>query len=254
MTEPRFRDDGGRRQAGAPARNPTRWIVKNLLELKNARDVEIDGNTLEFNWAAAQEGYAVLIKPVNQDGRAPWATIENVRVTNNVVRHVAAAINLNGTDSKPSMRARDIRIQNNLFADVSRERWGGPGDFVQIGNAPAGVVIEGNTVINDGRIISVYGGKGGERAEGFVFRRNVVRHNQYGVKGQSTATGLATLERFFPGGVFEDNVIGGGRRAAYPEKNRIVPEEEFERVFVNAAAGDYRLQPSYAGVGATIRD
>ncbi len=253
VKEPRVRDEGARGQAGVPPRNPTRWSVKNLLELKNARNVEIDGNTLEFNWEAAQEGYAVLIKPVNQDGRAPWAAIENVRFSNNVVRHVAAAININGTDTgHPSTRARDIRIQNNLFTDVSRERWGGPGDFVQIGNAPAGVVIEGNTVINDGRIISVYGGKGGEKSEGFVFRRNVVRHNRYGVKGQSTATGLATLERFFPGGVFEDNVIGGGKRAAYPDKNRVVTDEDFERVFINPAAGDYRLHPSYAGVGATI--
>ena len=120
---------------------------------------------------------------------------------------------------KPSTRARGITIRNNLFIDVSRERWGGPGDFLQIGNAPAHVVVEDNTVINDGRIINVYGGKGGERSEGFVFRRNVVRHNRYGVKGQSTATGTATLERFFPGGVFEGNVIGGGNRNAYPEKN-----------------------------------
>ena len=100
----------------------------------------------------------------------------------------------------------------------------------------------------------MYGGKGGEQSEGFVFRRNVVRHNRYGVKGQSTATGLATLERFFPGGIFEGNVIGGGKRAAYPEKNQMVPDEEFDRVFVNAASGDYRLQPSYSKAGATIRD
>jgi hypothetical protein len=251
--EPKFTDDGTSGEAGAPRKNATEWSVKNLFELKNARDVEVDGNTFEFNWKSAQDGYAILIKPVNQDGRAPWAAIESVRFTNNVVRHVAAAININGTDTKPTARARGITIRNNLFIDVSSARWGGPGDFLQIGNAPANVVVEDNTVINDGRIINVYGGRGGERSEGFVFRRNVVRHNRYGVKGQSTATGLATLERFFPGGVFEGNVIGGGTPNVYPEKNQIVADEEFERLFVNAAAGDYRLQPRYAKAGATIR-
>jgi hypothetical protein len=255
VKEPTFTDDGTPGRAGAPPKSATVWSVKNLFELKNARDVEVDRNTFEFNWESAQDGYAILIKPVNQDGRALWATIENVRFTNNVVRHVAAAININGTDTyQPSARARGITIRNNLFVDVSRARWGGPGDFLKIGNAPANIVVEDNTVINDGRIINVYGGKGGERSEGFVFRRNVVRHNRYGVKGQSTATGLATLERFFPGGIFEGNVIGGGKRDAYPEKNRIVPDNEYERVFVDAVAGDYRLQRSYAGAGSTLRD
>jgi hypothetical protein len=253
VKEPRFTDDGGPGEAGAPPKNATRWSVKNLLELKNARNVEIDGNTLEFNWQAAQDGYALLFKPVNQGGRAMWATIENVRVTNNVVRHVAAAININGTDTdRPSTRARGITIQNNLFIDVSRARWGGTGDFVKIGNGPADIVIEGNTVINDGHIINVYGGKGGDRSEGFVFRRNVVRHNRYGVKGQSTGIGLATLERFFPGGAFEENVIAGGKRAAYPPNNHVVADAEMEGLFADPAAGDYRVRSSYPGAGANI--
>jgi hypothetical protein len=254
VSEPVFTDDGAPGKTGAPPKNATRWSVKNLLELKNARNVEIDGNTFEFNWEAAQDGYALLFKPVNQDGRALWATIENVRVTNNLVRHVAAAININGTDTgQVSSRARGITIENNLFVDVSRARWGGSGDFIKIGNAPADLVIQGNTIVNDGHIINVYGGKGGTQSSGFVFRRNVVRHNRYGVKGQSTGIGLATLERFFPGATFAENVIGGGRAAAYPESNRVIADEEFERVFVDAAAGDYRVRPSYSGVGADLR-
>jgi hypothetical protein len=251
--EATFTDEGKPGEAGAPRTSATKWSVKNLFELKSGRDVEIDGNTFEYNWESGQDGYAILIKPVNQDGRAPWATIENVRFTNNVVRHVAAAININGMDTyAPSARAHGITVRNNLFVDVSSKRWGGPGDFLKISNAPASIVIEDNTVINDGRIINVQGGKGGERSEGLVFRRNVVRHNRYGVKGRSTATGTATLERFFPGGVFEGNVIMGGKRNAYPEKNEFVAAEDFERVFVNAGAGDYRLQPAYGKAGATL--
>ena len=48
-----------------PSYAGTHWIVKNLLELKNARQVFIDNNILEDNWADAQAGYAVVITPRN---------------------------------------------------------------------------------------------------------------------------------------------------------------------------------------------
>jgi hypothetical protein len=214
-----------------------RWSVKNIFELKNARNVEIDGNTFEYSWAAAQEGYAIVLTPVNQDGGAPWSTVENVRFTNNVVRHVAAAINVNGVDpDNPSARASGLVIRNNVFLDVSGARWGGSGDFIQIGNAPAGLVVEGNTVFNDGRIISVYGGRGGEQVKGFVFRGNVARHNRYGVKGDDTEAGLPTIERFFPGAVFEQNVIGGAGGHRYPRGNKLVADSEIQRLVDAAAA------------------
>ena len=50
-----------------------RWMVKNLLELKNARRVVVAGNLLEHSWGQAQDGTAVLFSPRNQDGRAPWS-------------------------------------------------------------------------------------------------------------------------------------------------------------------------------------
>jgi hypothetical protein len=216
----------------------TRWTVKNLLELKTGRNVRIEGNILEHNWLGGQDGYAIVMKPENQGGRAPWTIVENVRFTNNWVRHVSAVFNINGMDtSSPSGRARGIVISNNLFDDVNSDGWGGTGDVLKIGNAPADVVFEDNTVINDGRIINVYPGKGGEQVEGFVFRRNVVRHNRYGVKGEATATGMATLERYFPGAIFVDNVIGGVTTFRYPAGNRFVPPDEVRTGAFFAGAG-----------------
>ena len=224
--------------AKPPAWRGTRWSVKNLLELKNARNVRIEGNVLEHSWAAAQDGFAILFTPQNQDGRAPWAIVENVRFSNNLVRHVSAAFNISGIDPyRPSARTRAIAISNNLFLDVSAAAWGGSGDFLQIGNAPADVVVEDNTAFNDGRIVQAYGGKGGDQIEGFVFRRNVMRHNRYGVKGDSTATGLDTLARYFPGAIFVGNVIAGNFAKAYPEGNRFVSEDEVRPGASFAGAG-----------------
>ena len=72
------------------------WVVKNLLELKNARYVQIDGNLLENNWAQGQSGFAVVFTVRAHGTRASWSTIEHVRFENNVVRHSGSAINILG--------------------------------------------------------------------------------------------------------------------------------------------------------------
>jgi hypothetical protein len=243
-TTARFTDTGAPGTNGTPQERPTMWSVKNLFELKNARDVVIAGNVFEYNWLASQTGYAILIKPVNQDGGAPWSVIENVRFTNNVVRHVGSAINLHGMDDRhPSERARGITIANNVFVDVSHTTWGGAGDFLQIGGGPATVRIEHNTVFHTGRVANVYGGtRGGREVHGFVFRNNLLRHNQYGVKGSEVATGIATLTAFFPGAIFEGNVLAGGDRSRYPLGNHFPPADQFEAQFENSAGGNYRLR------------
>src|SRR4029079_8835004 len=41
------------------------WVVKNLIELKNAQRVVIDSNVIENNWAAAQDGYGIVLTPRN---------------------------------------------------------------------------------------------------------------------------------------------------------------------------------------------
>ena len=252
VTEPAFTDTGVAGTAGTPRPNATVWQVKNLLELKSARRVRIDGNLFEHHWAGAQPGYALLFKPVNQSGGAPWSTIEDVQFTNNVVRHVGGGININGTDpDRPSARAGTLVIRNNLFV-IDRGRWGGPGDFLQIGSGPAEVVVERNTVIHDGRVLSLYSGRKKQVIDRLVFTGNLLRHNQYGVKGDGTAVGRASLDAYSPAAVFRGNVLAGGERSRYPDGNRFVGEREFDELFVDAPGADYRVRregPEYAGAG-----
>jgi hypothetical protein len=96
-----------------------RWTVKNLLELKCARRVRIEGNMLENNWVDAQNGAAILFTVRNQDGGAPWATVSDVRVTGNLVRRVGRGINLLGQDDNhPSGPTRDVLIKGDVFREV----------------------------------------------------------------------------------------------------------------------------------------
>ncbi len=230
-----------------------KWQVKNLLELKNARRVLVDRNVLENNWSGAQSGYAIVFTPRNQDGRAPWSTVQDVTFSTNVVRHSGSAVNILGRDNeRPSDVARGIRIEQNVFFDIDGGRWGGDGVFLQLGDAPDVLAVEHNTILQAGTLISVYGGTKDQPAgvSGFIFRDNLALHNRYGVHGQDRATGKDTLNAFFPGAVFLCNVLAGGRAADYPDGNLFPGVEQFQSQFVDFASGDYRLKPDSIFRGA----
>ncbi len=206
------------------------WQVKNLFELKNARKVIVEHNLMEHSWAQAQAGYAVLLTPRNQDGAAPWATVEDVTFRHNVVRNAGGGIQITGRETdRRSGSSRRITIQDNLFYGLDATKWGGSGAFLLIGEGPEGVVVERNTIDQSGNILSAFGGTRDAPAviPGFVFRDNVVRHNAYGVHGADRSPGRDTLEAFFPGAVFAGNVIAGGDPQRYPGRNRFVDDEEF---------------------------
>ena len=203
-------------KAGEPGYEGKTWSVKNLLELKNARRVLIEGNLLEHNWAHAQNGFAVLFTVRNQDGGAPWSAVEDVTFQNNVVRHAGAGINILGRDDiRPSAPARRIAIRNNLFADVGGPRWGGSGALLQILNGAAPGRHRAQHRPSDRQH---HRGRGRAAARASCSERTSLPHNEYGIIGTGTAPGTATIARFFPGAVVEGNVIAGGDAARYPAR------------------------------------
>ncbi len=226
---------------GDPAYEGTPWTVKNLFELKNARRVLIEGNLFEHNWAHAQAGFAIVLTVRNERGSAPWSAVEDVTFVNNIVRHTASGINILGRDdNQPSEQTKRISIKNNLFVDVGGPRWGGGGRLFQLLRGTANVVIDHNTAFQTDHIVLA----DGEPHAGFVFRNNIVPHNETGVFGSGERPGLSTLRRYFPGSVFLKNVIvGSWPSSQYPPDNMGPPS--FDAVgFVGAAAGDYRLAKS----------
>lgn len=235
------------------------WTVKNLFELKNARRVLVEGNLMEYSWRQAQVGYAILLTPRNQDGGAPWSTVEDVTIRRNIVRHAGGGMQILGRDGNhPSGQTQRIRIEDNLFYDIDAERWGGTGAFILIGDGPKDVVIEHNTVRQSGNILQAFGGTKDApiKIEGFRFRGNLIRHNLYGVHGDDRAPGGDSLRSYFPGAQFAANGIGGGESASYPGGNQFVSESDFDAQFQNVASGDFRLRPNsrFRGAGPGGRD
>jgi hypothetical protein len=217
-----------------------RWQVKNLLELKNARDVVISGNLFERNWAGAQSGYSILFTPRNQDGRCPWCQVVNVTFESNIVRDIAAGFSILGRDyNAPSGQTQNIVIRNNVFDGIDSRQWGGDGYLMQLLGDPRDITVDHNTVIQgeSGGIAKIDG-----TVEGFRFTNNVTGLGAYGVIATSLAPGNNSIRATLPGSTITANVIAGGNDGQYPPGNFFPSMDEVRRQFVDPASRDYRLK------------
>ena len=236
---------GSDESSATPPTSGTKWVAKNLIELKNAQRVTIDGNLLEHNWAGAQAGYAVVLTPRNHNGTAPWAAVRDVTFTNNILRHSAGAINILGyddTQAEGSALTERIMVRNNLFDDITPASWGGGLTRVfLIGQGASRVTFDGNTIFHGtSTVLSAYGAP----MPFFVFTNNIAVHAKYGVMGASSSSGNATLAAYFPGCVFSNNVLAGGDPSRYPPGNTFPTLAEWNASFVDLEGGDYRLLSS----------
>ena len=213
------------------------WTVKNLLELKNAQRVLIDGNIFENNWAAAQLGWALVITPRNQDGRAPWSVTQDITISNNIIRRTGGAISLLGRDDiQPSQLTRRIRIANNVISELGGT-WGGYGRMMQVLQGPTDISVEHNTGLPSTEYLLM----SGVPVQGMAFRNNLMLTNQYGFAGDGTFGNTAlTLSTYFIGGSFTGNALVGANPVGFPNGNLFPPSLQAVG-FVNLAGGDWRL-------------
>lgn len=243
-------------------RSQTGWAVKNLLELKNAQRVTITGNTFTNNWPDGQAGFAIVFTVRANSTSAPWSTIRDVLFESNVVRHSALGFNILGLDNErqvqsdptsvhPSVRMDGLTIRNNLLEDVSRATYTSPrgeiagtAGLMQIDEAPLHLVVENNTMLGDGNILSL----GGSPIPGFIFRRNIVRkvvtpYQSYGVFGNAIGEGNAALNTYTSGATFTENVLAGATASAYSQ----YPGNTFPTLAVLAASFDSTYRSTLAG-------
>jgi hypothetical protein len=214
--------------------------IKGTFELKNARRVVVDGNVIE----AGIRVTALVITVRNQNGKSPWSTIEDVEITNNVIRHASAGVNILGSDNEHSSQsAKRLRVANNLFEDVAN-----PSDianFLIISGAES-VTIEHNTVQQAGNVMSAYG----QPTKNFVFRNNILQHNSYGIacfiNGPACPEGASC--NCFPDGLLRGNLIADNANVGaeeriekkYPSGNLFV--SSYESIgFMDYAHGNWQL-------------
>jgi hypothetical protein len=227
------------------------WPLKNLLELKNAQNVLIEGNIFENNWHAGQQGYAIVFTPRNQDGTAPWSVVRNITVQNNVIRHVAGGFSISGyDDNQPSQQTENIKIHNNLVYDVSTAHTTStpaPGRFMVIGSGPRNISIDHNTVDNDGSgTMLIYAGytPTGYRIYDFELTNNLLRANQYGIVGDVVGMGTAGFNYYTPNAIVLRNTFAGAPASQYPTGNYFPTIAQWLADFVSVASADYQLTSS----------
>jgi hypothetical protein len=220
---------------------PAAWFgrasIKASIELKNAKQVVIDGNVIE-NDGGVTGAFVITVR--NQNGKAPWSTIEDVEVTNNVVRHAGTGFSILGRDNEhPSQQAKRIHIANNLLTDLETAG-GDPSIFVKLCCADS-VIVEHNTVQQTGNIITSYNAP----TTGFIFRNNIVQYNAYGFYCEGGAAACIS-ERTFKGNVIADNADAAARDGAI---TRSMPLGNFfartydNLKFIDYAHGNWRLAP-----------
>jgi chitodextrinase len=212
------------------------WLVKNLMELKNAQRVIIDGNLFENNWGGDQGGHAVLFVATNQDRTAPWSTAGDIEFTNNHVRRCGGGINI-GINPPPIVYPHRIRIANNLFTEIDGQYWVGDGRFLLAADV-TDLVVEHNTAFHNGSCVMA---TGSTDMTGFIFRNNIVQRGDYGFSGDGVGEGNVALSTYFPGAIVQRNIIQGANAANYP-LNNFYPATLGEIRFVDLAGGNFRLR------------
>src|ERR1051326_3881189 len=143
---------------GDPSFVGINYNVKNLLELKMAQRVLIDGNEFKNTWPAAQQGWAILFTPRAEYGAAPQAVVQDVTFSNNVIHDVAMGFDMMGADGTTNSTRRTFRIavRNNLFYAIKGDN-DSTGHLLVIPDGVTDFSFEHNTSLDTGDIIIAAG-------------------------------------------------------------------------------------------------
>lgn len=224
----------------------TSWNVKNLLEFKNAQRVLVDGNVLEYSWAAAQAGAGVLFTPRAEGGRNPWNTNADITFTHNLLQHTAKGMDISHNDElapagKQGLPPQRIKIQNNVLFDVSATNWssntGGAGwDILIITDSAVlnahDIIIDHNTMFNTNAALFMDTAP----VKNFQYTNNITQ-NDFWVTGRGPAPNLRLV---FTNFTWNQNVLVGGTSGRYLA-GTYFPPAITNVGFTDFSGGNYQL-------------
>jgi hypothetical protein len=243
-------------------------LVKNLYESKNVQRVLIDGNVFENMWPSAQVGFAFTLTPrqAHQFSTQPWTVVQDMTITNNIIRNTANGFSIFGQDSGvwaeklggpapvPTTLGGRILIQNNLL--VNTGGYPGTGLIFQLGNGLFDVTIQHNTVASrapdtGGTTVKLtYGAASSDYLpmQRFTVQDNLFLAQNYPIfaGGGCSVEGLNTAA---PGSVWTNNVFAGPwptpvgcASSKLPQSNgNGYPASEADLAYTNPGGGDYHL-------------
>jgi len=217
------------------------YDVENLLELKSAQRVRIEGNYFENTWVegGSQHGAAVLFSVRNDDGGAPWSAIKDVQFTNNIIRNCPRGLQVLGHDQRNSSGTLErVTVRNNLWFIGAPSPYSK--NFLQINNGAIDTTVDHNTIFHEGEAIVMVNAS--DPSPDFNFTNNILKHNNAFIRYLEGDYNF----HFGATGVFRCNVIVGGISSDVPNApDNFTSPLTMENVgFVDLAGGNYRLAPS----------
>ncbi|HEX4783736.1 MAG TPA: hypothetical protein VH350_05305 [Candidatus Sulfotelmatobacter sp.] len=255
---------------GAVNGNP--FTVKNLLELKNAQRVLVDGNILDYSWGGfSQSGFAILLTPKNQAGKVgnlcPICQVTDVTIRYNLIRHVGAGMqiaNALSDNGGAQLDGERYSIHDLVIDDMDGKKYNGAGMFLQFSVTAGAPLLQSVTIdhvtafpssmmLNIGHMAAAKG-----LMKNFVFTNNILSVGTYPVWSTGGGRGncaffdkpLTTFNACFSAYTFASNALIGNSPAyppsQWPPKNFFPPTPRDVR-FVNyngGNGGDYHLQSS----------
>jgi hypothetical protein len=95
------------------------YAVKNLLELKHAQRILIEGNVIENSWTDSQTGYAVTFLS-GGDSHPPGGLAQTADVTfrYNIVRNAPIAFNVSANPYQQATPVMRVAVEHNLFENI----------------------------------------------------------------------------------------------------------------------------------------
>src|SRR5215469_7348231 len=236
---------------------PTQYLMKNLLEFKAARRVLVTGNTFENNPAKSQNGFALLITPRNQGGKAPWSVTSDILIADNRFINVGSGFNIMGRDYiYPSLLTQRLLVRDNIVGITGLN--GANGWAFLFIDGGSDYTINHNTIINTAVAPAspdVVFADSAPKISNFVFTNNLSTHTSYGFFGSGVGEGTRALNTYFTSWTFSRNIIVGRPAGYYPAGN-FFPANVAAVGFVNYSGGNYALAANspYNNVGTDGMD
>jgi hypothetical protein len=182
------------------------WQIKNALELKCAIDVTVSECLLQYAGISEGQGaYLIVLTPRNQDGAAPWSTVQRVLIERIHGVMGGGCVSFMGSDySHPSGPLKDIVIREALFDGIDPQGpTKGDGRCFFFTRAPQHVTLENITVKAKNMTSNIYLGPYEMPPTGLVLRNLVLPAATYPIKIDGGGQGEAALKAWAPDVIME---------------------------------------------------
>lgn len=197
------------------------WEAKNLLEIKSAQRVLLEGNVFENSWADAQTGFAIVFWSVNQSGTCNWCTTQDITFRYNEIKNAAGGFQLTDRYDKNSIPMARVLIEQNVATGVGNPSLGDNGRMFQVLGAIADLQLVHNTALSTEHGI-LLGSSPAVLLPRFIVKDNIIGGGSYQLFSPYGSGASAWQLYAGAGSVFLGNVIVGGTDITMPAGNSTV--------------------------------